>query len=162
MLHFHLKAIMQNPSNPHRLSVPAALMAVLTALATFGAVAAPEPGAAERNRREVAACRDTATPQNRAACLEDAMVAYREAKRGVLGDGMTVDPANLTKRCDALKAADRDDCLARMRGAGTTSGSIEGGGLYRELVTVIPAPVAPKAPPEKAPAEKAAPEKTAP
>jgi hypothetical protein len=141
----------------HRPPLAAALLALSAALAGFAVQAAPEPGAAERNRREVAACRDTATPQNRAACLEDAMVAYREARRGVLGDGMTVDPANLTKRCEALKAADKDDCLARMRGAGTTSGSVENGGIYRELVTRTTAPVA-----DKAPADKATPEKTAP
>ena len=140
----------------------APVFALCATLAGFSVQAAPEPGAAERNRREVAACHETATPQNRAACLEDAMVAYREAKRGVLGDGMTVDPANLTKRCDALKAADKDDCLARMRGAGTTSGSVENGGIYRELVTRTTAPVAEKQPADKAAAEKPAPEKAAP
>ena len=144
-------------TSSHRPPAAATLLALCAALATSAVQAAPEPGAAERNRREVAACHETATPQNRAACLEDAFVAYREAKRGALGDGMTVDPANLTKRCDALKAADKEDCLARMRGAGTTSGSIEGGGIYRELVTRTTAPVAEKAPADKAPPEKAAP-----
>ena len=146
----------------HRPPLAAALIALSAALAGFAVQAAPEPGAAERNKREVAACREVTGSQNRAACLEDAMVAYREAKRGVLGDGMTVDPANLTKRCDALKAADKDDCLARMRGAGTTSGSVENGGIYRELVTRTPAPAAEKAPADKAPTDKPEPAKAAP
>ena len=138
-------------STSHRPPLAAPLLALCAALAGFAVQAAPEPGAAERHRREVAACNETATPQNRAACLEDAFVAYREAKRGALGDGMTVDPANLTKRCDALKAADKDDCLARMRGAGTTSGSVENGGIYRELVTREPAAAQPAAADASAP-----------
>jgi hypothetical protein len=157
-----------SPRQRHQ--APAVLLALCAAVVGFAAQAAQvaaEPGAAERNRREVAACRDTATLENRAACLEDAMVAYREARRGALGDGVVVNAAelkaNLLRRCDALKtAADKEDCLARMRGQGTTSGSIEGGGIYRELVTrtVGPVPAAPAAP--AAPATEKAPEKTAP
>jgi hypothetical protein len=154
---------MQATTRPSH-QAPALLLALCAAVVGFAAQAAQpatEPGAAERNRREVAACRDTAKPENRAACLEDAMVAYREARRGALGDGVVVNAtelqANQLRRCDALKtAADKDDCLARMRGQGTTSGSIEGGGIYRELVTRTVGPV-----PAASAAEKA-PEKTAP
>jgi hypothetical protein len=42
---------------------------------------------------------------------------------------------NAQKRCQALPDDDRRACLARMRGHGSTSGSVSGGGIYRELVT---------------------------
>jgi hypothetical protein len=60
---------------------------------------------------------------------------------------LDADPAqymrNALVRCEGLKI-DRDDCIARIRGGGTVSGSVEAGGLYRELVTIIPGkPAAP-------------------
>ena len=52
---------------------------------------------------------------------------------------------NLFLRCDPLPDPERVDCVARMQGKGTTSGSVAGGGLYRELVTREPAsPPAPR------------------
>ncbi len=55
---------------------------------------------------------------------------------------LDADPAqylrNALTRCESLKGDDREDCVARIRGGGTVSGSVEAGGLYRELVTVIP------------------------
>jgi hypothetical protein len=39
-----------------------------------------------------------------------------------------------------LAGDERRDCLARMRGEGTVSGSVEAGGILREKVTVVPAP----------------------
>ena len=42
---------------------------------------------------------------------------------------------NALKRCTPLPEELRRDCEARMRGAGTVSGSVEAGGIYRELVT---------------------------
>ena len=64
---------------------------------------------------------------------------------------MTIDPApgryarNALKRCEPLSEPDRGDCVARMQGGGTTSGSVAGGGIYRELVTREPS-VAPASP----------------
>jgi hypothetical protein len=61
---------------------------------------------------------------------------------------------NALRRCAGLPADDRSDCEARMRGGGTTSGSVDGGGIYRELVTreigapvtAAPTPARPAAP----------------
>lgn len=115
-----------------------ALITLCTAVASFGALASVQADAAAQYKREVAACNNVAK-EDKAACLEDAFVAYREARRGVLGDGMVVDSSNLTKRCDVLKGADRLACVARMQGQGTTRGSVAAGGIYRELVIVQPA-----------------------
>lgn len=42
---------------------------------------------------------------------------------------------NAQVRCDALQGDDHAACVARMRGEGTISGSVAGGGVLRELVT---------------------------
>jgi hypothetical protein len=44
-----------------------------------------------------------------------------------------------------LPTADREDCIARMTGQGTTTGSAATGGVYRELVTTQPAAAVPGA-----------------
>ena len=55
---------------------------------------------------------------------------------------LDLDPSqymrNALMRCESLKGDDQSDCVSRIRGAGTVSGSVEGVGLYRELVTIIP------------------------
>ena len=51
---------------------------------------------------------------------------------------------NALLRCERLSGDDRQDCVARIKGHGTESGSVESGGIYRELVTLEAAP--PKAP----------------
>ena len=58
---------------------------------------------------------------------------------------------NALKRCVPLPDAERKDCVARMQGQGTISGSVEGGGIYRELVTREVAVPAVAVPPEPAP-----------
>ena len=75
----------------------------------------------------------------RKTCLREAGAARFEAKRNGLADGGEYEK-NLTARCNYLPAGDRDDCMRRMRGEGTVTGSVEGGGIYRELRTLVPAP----------------------
>ena len=72
-------------------------------------------------------------------CLREAGEARVEAKRNGLAES-TEYQKNLTARCNYLPAGDRDDCERRMRGEGTTSGSVAGGGIYRELRTIVPVP----------------------
>lgn len=64
---------------------------------------------------------------------------------------LEADPAqymrNALKRCEPLSGDDRQDCVARTQGKGTTTGSVQGGGIYRELVTTqvgeVPVPTTP-------------------
>jgi len=67
--------------------------------------------------------------------------ARDEARRGVLGKDD--DPAeferNRLARCNVHQGFDRELCLRRMRGEGTVSGSVEGGGILRELRVTVPA-----------------------
>jgi hypothetical protein len=99
-------------------------------------------------QRDAAVCLSKGYKGARNECLSDASTA--RASR----EPVTIDPdpgryaRNAVQRCEALKDADRADCVARMQGQGTTSGSVAGGGIYRELVTreVAAAPTPPAAP----------------
>lgn len=88
-------------------------------------------------QRERAACLSGQSHQDRATCLKEAAAASAEARRG----GLTPAGPNATQRCDALTGDERTACVARMSGAGVVKGSVEGGGVYRELTTreVLPA-----------------------
>ncbi len=111
---------------------------ILAAAAWLPALGAdPTAAAAARSvyEAERAACIRGESNQDRETCLKEAAAAYAEARRGALPGDTTQLKANATRRCDALPPADRKDCLARMAGQGTTSGSAAGGGIYRELVT---------------------------
>ena len=57
--------------------------------------------------------------------------ANQERPRGNLTDA---PDANKFARCDYHKDPnDREYCIRRMKGEGTVSGSVEGGGVMREL-----------------------------
>jgi hypothetical protein len=92
-----------------------------------------------RYEQDRAACMSGQSQQDRATCLREAGAALQAAKRGGIGDGQSSYEQNQLMRCDRLPAGDREDCLRRMRGEGTVSGSVEGGGIYRELRTTVPA-----------------------
>ena len=126
-----------------------ALLILATSLGASPAMAAGQSSAAAseaRYQRDAAVCLSRGYKGARNECLSDASTA--RASR----EPVTIDPdpgryaRNALQRCEALKDADRADCVARMQGQGTTSGSVAGGGIYRELVTrevvVVPAPPA--------------------
>ena len=116
--------------------------AVLSAATAFAVESFAGDTAASSYARERAACLDGSSQQDRATCLKEAGAARDEARRGHLGPSTKADNTqiNATARCNALPAKDKDDCIARVHGAGTTSGSVKEGGIYRELVTTTPAP----------------------
>ena len=113
------------------------------AWAGVGLALAAEPSSAQlRYERDRAACESGQTGQDRATCLRDAAAAFEEARRGASSDAWPEHSRNAIQRCQALPDAERADCEARVRNerGTTTSGSVEGGGIYRERVTREPAP----------------------
>jgi hypothetical protein len=93
-----------------------------------------------RYQQDRAACMKGEPHQDRATCLREAGAALQEAKRGHLSEGdQRQYEQNRLVRCDSQPPEDREDCVRRMRGEGTTSGSVEKGGVYRELVRPVPA-----------------------
>lgn len=73
--------------------------------------------------------------------LREAGAAKQEARQGILarGDNPAEFERNRLARCDRHAGEDRDLCIRRMNGEGTVSGSVEGGGIYRELRVLVPA-----------------------
>jgi hypothetical protein len=117
---------------------------VVAVVAAFGvnvaAVAATNliSSAAARFEVDRAMCLRGQTGQDRSDCLREAAAAYEQAKREGVHEDASQFAANRVHRCEPLPEQDRRDCIARMQGKGTISGSVEGGGIYRELVTEDP------------------------
>lgn len=118
--------------------------ACLAALALRPAHAADD--ATTRYQQERAACMAGDTGQSQRDCLREAGAALAEARHGTLEArrGTPDYDANRLARCDALSGEDHQACVARMEGQGSTSGSVAGGGIYRELA--VPEPAASAAP----------------
>lgn len=117
----------------------------LILLAMFAGTAAAAGGNAAADAQKVyqrdrAACLSGTTGQDRAACLREASAALQEAKGGRLGNSDAEFERNRLLRCDQQPAEDRAACIRRMNGEGFTSGSVKGGGIYRELTVPVAAP----------------------
>ena len=118
-----------------RLRTSISIVAVSVSLGASAALAAPPSDAQARYQAERATCNGGQSHQDLTTCLKEAGAAYEEAKRGRLDDGRAQYQRNALARCDVLPAEERSACHARMQGQGTTRGSVEGGGIYRELIT---------------------------
>jgi len=114
-----------------RTSPPAAATSSWTGQAPATAPA----DARARYARESAACGRIAEHGARGSCLSKATERLAATQAPLPGERPEVLRENALRRCNALPETERKDCLARMQGQGTVSGSVEGGGIYRELVT---------------------------
>lgn len=113
-------------------------LALAALLPAAGANAAGKTDAADRLARyqqDRAVCTSGKSNQDRATCLREASASYAEAQRGGLGDGSLPYASNARERCNRLPEADRLDCVARMQGQGSSTGTAASGGIYRELTT---------------------------
>lgn len=89
-------------------------------------------------RQEVQACMDGRTQQDQNTCLREARNARAERQRGT--PDQPDYAANAMARCDALNGEEKAACRARVMGYGSTSGSVAGGGVLREVETVVMPP----------------------
>ena len=98
---------------------------------------AGETEAQQRYRQESAYCKSGQSQQDFATCMREAGAARQENSRNNLS---TPAPDTLARnsedRCGVLSGDQRLDCQARMDGMGTTTGSVEGGGVLREITIV--------------------------
>ena len=79
------------------------------------------------------------TGEDQKTCLREAGAALQSARSGKLAESARPDyERNALARCSVLPPADRDSCEAMMR-KGTTTGSVQGGGIFREYVEIVPA-----------------------
>ena len=121
-----------------RLMLRAGSVALCAAGTLLWATAAAADDGQARYQRDRAACISGQTNQDRATCLREAGAALQEARRGGL---TSAEPEqNRYARCASLPGDQRTDCMRRMDGEGIIRGSVEEGGIYRELRTVVPAP----------------------
>ena len=91
-----------------------------------------------RYRQDIAACSSGQTAQDPVTCRREARNALAEARRGSLKDAADDYQKNALQRCAVQQGDDRTACEARIRGEGRVEGSVAGGGILRESVTVVP------------------------
>ena len=86
-------------------------------------------------KKDYAACDTQQATTDLEDCRREAQHAYAEAKLGLLNDAPnTPYQDNASLRCQVHKDwQDKLACEERMRGEGHTEGSVEGGGLLREI-----------------------------
>ena len=117
----------------------AALLAVTAATAQV-ATGTTGIDASGSFQHEKQACMNGKTQQDQATCMTEARNAHAEKKRGALDNSSSGASGNAVARCDALTGEERAACQARMLGYGNTSGSVSGGGVLREVETVVVPP----------------------
>jgi hypothetical protein len=117
--------------------VLAAAVALLCAVpAAFAADKAAAPLSAKgRLQHDRVVCAGIRDQGERDECLSEASTRYAGTQPSHPDENPAQLMRNALKRCDALREPDRQDCVLRMQGQGTTTGSVAGGGIYRELVT---------------------------
>ena len=112
---------------------------VLLAATTAHTAGKNDSAVNEALQRDLATCQKAADADARHDCRREAYAVRDEARRGTLAEGADFD-RNRFARCEVHKdPTERSYCERRMRGEGTVSGSVEGGGLLRELKVTIPA-----------------------
>ena len=88
-------------------------------------------------QKEREACMTGRTQQDQATCLREANNAAADKRRGKLDNAGAQFNANARQRCEVLTGEDRVACEARVLGYGNTQGSVAGGGVIREVETVV-------------------------
>ena len=92
-----------------------------------------------RYRQDIAACDSGQSTQDLNACRLEARNVLAQSRRGTQASAPGELASNARLRCKAHEGDARSACEARIRGEGTTSsGSVGGGGILRETVTVVP------------------------
>jgi hypothetical protein len=134
---------------------------VLAALAlTAAPVFAASPSAQADTKAQPQRARTACTAVRgdaRDNCLSEASTLAASTRPSRPEENAQQLARNAVQRCAPLPEPDRRDCVARIQGQGTTTGSVAAGGIYRELVTREVAAVpeaAPAVPPEAVDAPK--------
>jgi hypothetical protein len=137
---------MSKPKFKHWLSTTTLIG--LGALAASPASAATSDGgsAKARYQRQVAQCETIRDHDTRANCLSEASTAYAQTQPTPPQENPMQLASNALRRCDRLPEVERNDCVARVNGAGTADGSVAGGGILYTLVTRETSPVAQASP----------------
>jgi len=128
-----------SPHTPRKLHLAAASLALLFTTTSWAAEGSQAAQAQARFRQDMAVCNSGQSNQDTATCRLEARNALAEARRGGLVNEPENYQRNAQQRCAALAGIDRSACESRARGEGKMEGSVRGGGILRESVSVVPA-----------------------
>ena len=132
--------MMKTPHPAARVAVALGLLALLSPL-VHAAPAVDRAAIEAQYQLDRSACAAKQEPSSREACLREAGAVRQEALLGKVDT--TTTPGDLRRnamaRCQAHQdALDRSVCERRMLGEGETQGSVEGGGLLRQITITVP------------------------
>ena len=129
----------RNSTHSRRALASYGIAALLAVTAATAQVATGTTGidASGSYQQEINACMTGRTQQDQATCLKEARNAQADKRRGVLDNADGQFRANAIARCDALAGEEKAACQARVLGYGSTTGSVAGGGVLREVETVV-------------------------
>jgi hypothetical protein len=115
------------------------LSALLAVSAASAQVASGTTGidTSGNTQREKAACHNGMTQQDFVTCMREANNAAAAKRSGKLDNAGGQFEVNALKRCEVLKGDDQIACEARIMGYGSTSGSVAGGGVVRQVETTV-------------------------
>jgi hypothetical protein len=117
----------------------ATLASIALALSPTAWSAGKASQAQQDYQQERAHCMSGKSQQDRATCLKEAQAAYQESRRdGLKTQGDAQLSNNATDRCGAQPAADKAACVDRVTGAGSSEGSVKGGGMIHRTETRTP------------------------
>jgi hypothetical protein len=114
-------------------------LAALLSMAATAQIASGTTGidATGDAKSEMAACNNGKTQQDRATCITEVKNANAAKRAGKVDNANGQFAANALKRCDVFKGEDQIACQARIVGYGKADGSVAGGGVVRQVETVV-------------------------
>ncbi len=124
---------------PRTLPIWGLCLAAASLLGTAAAVAADNAAtisAKARLQSDRVVCSRIRDQGDRDQCLSEASTLYAGTQPSNPDENPAQLMRNALKRCEPLREPDRQDCVLRTQGQGTTTGSVAAGGIYRELVTI--------------------------
>ena len=105
---------------------------------------------------ETVACNTGKTQQDKETCLNEVKKANAAKDAGKVDNAGSQFEANALSRCEVFSGDEKVTCIARMKNTGQAEGSVGGGGIIREIRTIVPVIVSPSPSSEDTP-RKAAP-----
>ncbi len=120
-------------------AVAAFLLAVGVASGASAQIASGTTGidASGNAQSELAACNAGRTQQDRETCMTEVRNANAAKRAGKVDNSGGQFQANAMARCDVFKGEEQIACQSRVVGYGDTKGSVAGGGVIRQVETVV-------------------------
>ena len=127
-------------TNPRKAAMAFGLCALFAVVAATAQVSATGDTGIDRSgnyQQERAWCMANTSGEAQATCLKSSGAAQAEKRRGTLDSNGGNLGANALERCNVLTGEDRAACQARVAGLGSASGSVQGGGVIKQVETVV-------------------------